>query len=159
VGWSAQPDAGRGHALCLPIPESACRCRPDSHELRSGDRSNTAWPGRRPGSLRDIDDPEKTILLVEVDDAGIPWMEPRDIAIDEVLAGADGLGKAITSCHTMETYFYYWARQGPGGCVLTADTAVHYLAGHPSREDLAMLLNIDGPSLWGRAMWTFNLAR
>jgi hypothetical protein len=49
----------------------------------------TAWPGTSGIRLRDITDGmSNTILLVEVADAGIPWMEPRDLSFDEATNGA-----------------------------------------------------------------------
>ncbi|MFN0199483.1 MAG: DUF1559 domain-containing protein [Planctomycetaceae bacterium] len=45
----------------------------------------TAFPGSEPISLDDITDgPENTILVVEIADNEIHWMEPRDLKFDEM---------------------------------------------------------------------------
>ncbi len=62
-----------------------------------------------------IDGTANTILVVEVCDSGIPWSEPRDLTIDDVLAGINAPG-GIRSHH-------------PGGaCVLLADGSVWFLS-------------------------------
>ncbi len=47
---------------------------------------NTAWPGHESRSLEHIAIPEQTILIVECFHRAVPWLEPRDIALDEVAA-------------------------------------------------------------------------
>ena len=45
----------------------------------------TAFPGSRSVSFEDIrDGRENTILLVEIANSNIPWMEPRDLEFDEM---------------------------------------------------------------------------
>ncbi|WP_165074130.1 DUF1559 family PulG-like putative transporter [Paludisphaera rhizosphaerae] len=47
---------------------------------------HTAWPEGRGLRLDEITDgPENTILVVEVDDSGILWMESRDFSMEEIL--------------------------------------------------------------------------
>jgi prepilin-type processing-associated H-X9-DG protein len=47
---------------------------------------NTVWPGAESRSFADIAHPSRTILLVECFDREIPWLEPRDILLDEATA-------------------------------------------------------------------------
>lgn len=48
----------------------------------------TAWPGPTGMRIRDIiDGTSNTVQLVEVADAGIHWMEPRDLTFDEATVG------------------------------------------------------------------------
>jgi hypothetical protein len=50
--------------------------------------SNTAWPGDKSVGLHDIsDEPSRTILLVEVADSNINWMEPRDLNFEDAKSG------------------------------------------------------------------------
>jgi len=103
----------------------------------------TVWPGLMSGSLKGIDDPANTILLVEVADSDIAWMEPRDLTIDAVLADKENLAGAITSHHrTSDGYFLRTYQRG--GNVVMADSSVHFLRGRPSPEDLAELLRPEG---------------
>lgn len=46
----------------------------------------TAWPGATGAMFKDICDPSKCILLIELPDSDIHWMEPRDISLKEALA-------------------------------------------------------------------------
>jgi len=46
---------------------------------------DTIWPGATPVKLREIQDTtSKTILLVEVSDSNINWLEPRDLEFSKV---------------------------------------------------------------------------
>jgi uncharacterized protein DUF1559 len=61
----------------------------------------TAWADGRAPSLGDFTDgPAKTILVVEVTDSGIHWMEPRDLTVDQAMRGINSeLGLCISSWH------------------------------------------------------------
>jgi Protein of unknown function (DUF1559) len=62
---------------------------------------DTAWADGRAPRLADFtDDPAKTIMVVEVADSGIPWMEPRDLTVDQAMRGINSeLGLCISSWH------------------------------------------------------------
>ena len=61
---------------CPSAPYSDGKPRTANYVALTG--PGTAWPGAKPTRLSDItDDPSKTILLVEIADSDIPWMEPR----------------------------------------------------------------------------------
>ncbi len=45
--------------------------------------NNTAWGGLGARSLQDIAHPEQTILVIECFDRAVPWLEPRDISLEE----------------------------------------------------------------------------
>lgn len=61
----------------------------------------TAWADGRALSLGDFtDDPAKTIMVVEVTDSGIHWMEPRDLTVDQAMRGINSkVGLCISSWH------------------------------------------------------------
>ncbi|MHC4403226.1 MAG: DUF1559 family PulG-like putative transporter [Planctomycetota bacterium] len=47
-----------------------------------------AWPGSEPMDLDDIrDGPDSTLLLIEIPKPGVHWMEPKDLTLEEALAG------------------------------------------------------------------------
>ena len=62
---------------------------------------NTAWPGEKSLCLEDFTDgPQNTILLVEVADSGIHWMEPRDLHVGQMAPGINPKsGQGISSLH------------------------------------------------------------
>jgi prepilin-type processing-associated H-X9-DG protein len=101
----------------------------------------TLFPGARPVNLKDVKDSlENTILLVEVADSDINWMEPRDLTFDEALQGINatihgkrGKGMSISSKHS-----------GDGAYVMFADGHVRFLEEHTSPALLKALLTIDG---------------
>jgi prepilin-type processing-associated H-X9-DG protein len=52
--------------------------------------NGTAWPGDKGVSLADIKDgPDNTIVLVEVADSDINWLEPRDVTFDQAIRGVN----------------------------------------------------------------------
>jgi len=61
----------------------------------------TAWPGTESVSFGDMKDgPENTIVLVEVADSGIHWMEPRDLHLVQMARGINpAQGQGISSHH------------------------------------------------------------
>ena len=63
--------------------------------------SQTAFPGSQCTSLSDFrDGPENTILLVEIANSKIHWMEPRDLKFDEMSFVVNDLTKpSISSSH------------------------------------------------------------
>jgi hypothetical protein len=94
----------------------------------------TAWPGKKEVRLEDIKDgwPE-TIMLVEVADSDINWLEPRDITFDEAIPGVKVEREhGIGGNHP--------------GCVVTAFTDGHVatLKDTISPEDLKAMLTIAG---------------
>lgn len=105
----------------------------------------TIWPGGNGTRLEDIaDGPDNTVLLVEMDNSDIRWLEPRDITIEEALGNSnDGTATIPTSGHyTLKTYF---TKSLPlAGNILMADSSVHCFENRPSSEDLAAILSIDG---------------
>jgi len=102
----------------------------------------TAWLGEKSQDIMCIyDGSSATILLVEVADSDICWMEPRDLSLDDVLSGDPQRCRALTSHHVGDGYFCdtYLA-----GSAAFADGSVHFFPGRPKREDLEALLTVDG---------------
>lgn len=102
---------------------------------------HTLWPGSEPGSLDRIPDGSAhTLLLVEVHDSAIHWMEPRDLTLDEMNPRVNGKGRlGISSVHTGGA-FVMWA--DGHGQLLTNDLrpeilrqAIEIDDGGPSSED------------------------
>ncbi len=79
--------------------------------------SKTAWPGATAIGIDDISDgTSNTVLVIEVRDAGIPWLAPVDLAFEEAgVPPTDQEGRHPSSAHT------------GGGFVLLADGAVRFV--------------------------------
>jgi prepilin-type processing-associated H-X9-DG protein len=95
---------------------------------------DTAWPGARSTKLGDITDgTSNTLLVVEVADSGIHWMEPRDLHVLQMAPTVNPqAGQGISSRH-------------PGGAQASlADGSVRYLSEELSEEKLRALLTIAG---------------
>lgn len=62
---------------------------------------HTLWPGAEPARLDRIPDgATRTLLLVEVRNSGIHWMEPRDLSLDVMNPRINGAGRlGISSVH------------------------------------------------------------
>ncbi|MBC7820727.1 MAG: DUF1559 domain-containing protein, partial [Planctomycetaceae bacterium] len=76
----------------------------------------TVWPGANSVNIGDITDGmSNTVLIIEVRDAGIPWMAPIDLAFEEASAPpTDQKGRHPSSVHT------------GGGNVLLGDGTVRF---------------------------------
>lgn len=61
----------------------------------------TIWPDDKATQFRDVlDGPSQTIMVVEVANSGVHWMEPRDLRIDELDFKINGKpGNSISSNH------------------------------------------------------------
>jgi prepilin-type processing-associated H-X9-DG protein len=95
----------------------------------------TAWPGSQPVRFRDMrDGTDKTILVVEVANSGIHWMEPRDLHVVQMTPRINApAGQGIRSRHP-----------GGGVNVLFADAHIQYLSQDVTEEDLRAMLTIAG---------------
>ncbi|MEE8452359.1 MAG: DUF1559 domain-containing protein [Thermoguttaceae bacterium] len=98
--------------------------------------SGTAWPDD--GSLRLDDFPDgaaNTLLLAEVANPSIHWMEPRDLTLADLAQGMqphEGMG--VSSKHN----------SGQGACVLYADGSVRFLSSGVPPTILKSLATVDG---------------
>ncbi len=95
---------------------------------------STAWPGGKSTTWQDFaDGTSNTLLVVEVADSGVHWMEPRDLHVVQMAPTVNSeTGQGISSAH-------------PGGAnVLFVDGATHFLSETISPEELRALLTIAG---------------
>jgi len=96
--------------------------------------AETAWPGATAVSFSDFTDgSSNTLLLVEVENSGILWTEPRDLRVDKMAPTLNSsVGQGVSSNH-------------PGGVnVALADGSVQFLSDTLTAEQLRALLTIDG---------------
>jgi prepilin-type processing-associated H-X9-DG protein len=94
---------------------------------------DTAWPGSKPTNLDDFaDGPSNTILVVEVKNSGIHWMEPRDLHVVQMAPGVNPkAGQGVSSNHS------------GGANVAIVDGSVEFLPEDTSADVLRALLTID----------------
>jgi hypothetical protein len=90
----------------------------------------TAWPGTSTTTIRDLSDgTASTLLVVEVANSGIHWMEPRDLHVLQMAPTINAKsGQGISSRHT------------GCACVLFADGSTRYIPDSLSADDLRALL-------------------
>ena len=102
---------------------------------------HTAWPGDKATAVEDFSDgTSKTILLVELANSDIHWMEPRDLTLDEVLSTGPQSWQAVANHDRTEGYFV--VRRWAGAHVAFADGAISLLT-RPFPDDLETLFTID----------------
>ncbi|MEA1950084.1 MAG: DUF1559 domain-containing protein [Planctomycetota bacterium] len=103
----------------------------------------TAWPGPESSKLEDFSDGDgNTIMLVEIAGSDINMLEPRDITLEQALAGKPY--QIPSSHHQVERKFYFDRIYPMAGNVLMADGSTHFLGQRPSRNKLAALLSTGG---------------
>lgn len=92
----------------------------------------TAWTGD--GCVNEIPDgPESTLMVVEVANSGIHWMEPRDLHVSQMAPTINAKGgRGISSRHL------------GGAHAATADDTVRFLSDKLPASTLRGLLTIDG---------------
>ncbi len=99
---------------------------------------HTVWPGAKSVGSRAISDrdgADRTILLVETNNSGIHWMEPRDTTLDLCVAGIDGPA-AGRNAGTKRNH-------APGDIIAFADGHVEPFDSDMTAELLKELLTID----------------
>lgn len=132
-----QPWNGPNNRKLAHLNLGTFRC-PGDAELSCGCTSylavvgpGTAWSTGESIRLKDIDDPSRTILLVEMAGSDVALLEPRDLTLDEALREVHRAGgRGISSGH-------------PGVSVLFADGHTAILDESTSREVLHDLLTFE----------------
>jgi hypothetical protein len=82
-------------------PAAASRQRPECTNYVAVVGEGGAWPGGTSLSFKQISkDTSATILIVEIADSEINWMEPDDLTVAEAVAGINkDLHRGISSHH------------------------------------------------------------
>ncbi len=103
----------------------------------------TAWPGSKCIGQNDIGDgTSNTILVVEVHQSGIHWMEPRDLHVIQMAPGINPkAGQGISSAHL------------GGAQVAFADGSTRFLSESIAPATLGKLLTIRGGESLTEAEW------
>ena len=94
----------------------------------------TAWPPGNSVQATDFaDGRHHTILIVEVADSDIHWMEPRDMSVNQAITGVNvDRRRGISSNHS------------GGACVGMADSSIRFLSDDVTPEALKAALTISG---------------
>ena len=100
----------------------------------------TAWPDDRPAKLSEFSDGgKKTILLVEVADSDINWMEPQDLSFKNACRGINKDAKlGISSPHSLDAG--YFSKLTNGAMAAFADGRAHFLPDDIAVMDLESML-------------------
>jgi hypothetical protein len=123
-------------------PEYRCPAAPEGNPLATSYvavvGASTAWPGRKSVRFQDIKDgTSDTILLVEVADSGINWMEPCDIKFEQAIVGVN-----------LDKHGGIGSRHHGGANVVLADSSSRFLPESVSPAALKALLTLaDGETL------------
>lgn len=85
---------------------------------------------------------DETILLVEVADSGINWLEPRDLSFDSAVVGINRSSRlSISSRHDVSTGAIY---RETGASVGFCDLSIGFLSDDMSSDVLSALLTANG---------------
>ena len=101
---------------------------------------HTAWP-RDSGRLRSeiTDGLAKTLQLIECD-SQIPWLEPRDLELDQALALLDSSDLNSSGVHVTKRFFYEYYL---GRNVAFSDGSVRFLGNGISRKTWSAMFGVD----------------
>jgi len=107
---------------------------------------NTAWPGARTTNLKDSfpDGAENTILVVEVADSGIDWIEPRDLNFDDMSFQLNAAARDSISSQHLSKGSWPWSRDVHIVNALFADGHVEKLPLDTPPELIRALLTVNG---------------
>jgi hypothetical protein len=133
-----------GSEFCCPSDPSywqACNYNAASFFAVVGPKA--AWRGSQPTRLDDLRDRgRRMILLVEADNRGINWKEPKDLTYEEAAAGINRQsGPGISSTHVIGDDYFHNVRRG--AYVAFVDGSVHFLPEDIAIDDLRALLTGD----------------
>jgi prepilin-type processing-associated H-X9-DG protein len=136
-----EPWDGPNNSKLHDLIGDAFRCPQDHSGARSTETSyvavvgpNTIWPADHVVKLDDVTDGlSSTLLVVEIANSGIHWMEPRDLHVSQMTRTINGKsGQGISSAH-------------PGGAVVGfADGRVRFLGETTPAATIEALLTIRG---------------
>lgn len=102
-----------------------------------------AWAGSTSRKLDDLSRSGGTILLVELANSGIHWMEPRDLSVEEVLSRIRQPGKdGLPGAHVWDPGYFY--RDVRGSYVAMADGSVEFVPVDTPAAIWEGLLRING---------------
>jgi len=104
--------------------------------------AQTMWPGTSCTRFQDIrDGSSKTIVVVEIADSGIRWLEPRDLELSTMsLSVNSNGGQGISSRHC----YTGWPQRPLGANAAVADGSVRFLSNDASAEQTRAWLTIAG---------------
>ena len=106
---------------------------------------NTAFPGCESRRLSEItDDKCETVLLVEVANSDIHWMEPRDPSLDDLAASWGSTSQPLASHHPVGSYDYWRNLRPATGDVVCADASIRYLLGPIAFDEAKAILSVNG---------------
>jgi len=136
-----EPWDGPNNSKLHNLIGDAFRCPQDHRGARSTETSyvaivgqETIWPADRVVKLDEVSDGlSSTLLVVEIANSGIHWMQPRDLHVSQMSRTINGKsGQGISSAH-------------PGGAVVGfADGHVRFLSEMTPAATIEALLTIRG---------------
>jgi hypothetical protein len=118
---------------------------------------NAAWTGEKPMKLDSLDfagRTSNTAMLIEADNSGIQWTEPRDLVLNKLGIGDAKAPLDLSRNHYRREEFFYSYDRYCGATVAMADSSVHFLPPPSlSVEHLRTILQANGyredELIWG----------
>jgi prepilin-type processing-associated H-X9-DG protein len=102
----------------------------------------TAWADGRSPRLSDFTDgTSETIMVVEIANSNIHWMEPQDLTIDQAMRGINSpAGMCISAWHPVDS----WRNRPESANVAFADGSIVNLENDLPLDELRKLLTCQG---------------
>jgi hypothetical protein len=146
-------DGPNNSKLASKMPPTYACSSSATHRYERGETTNyvavvgphTSWPGSVGRRFRDITDGlTYTILVVESNPAGVPWMAPIDLKFDDALIELTTSAPKSQGGHGSEDFFHKY--QQFGRHVLFGDGSVRYAPQGNDRDIWSKLLTINDNS-------------
>jgi len=147
-------DAPRNkNLLATHLNEYACPSEPSSNAPGATQTNylavvgaNAAWTGETPRTLADFgNEAANTVLLIEADNPGIQWAEPRDLSLDMISTDEPKVRAMLSSPHGHYEGFFCNYDYGSGVWVAMADGSLRWLrTDNLSAAELRESLEIGG---------------
>ena len=106
---------------------------------------DSVWPGPAGVSVDEIgDDLKNTILLVEIAESNIQWMEPRDVTLSDALSSGNGACTVPSSGHYVERMYFFGTTYPQVGHAAMVDGSVVIFEIQPTPEQFAAMVSTNG---------------
>jgi len=155
-------DGPNNKKLAMPVPIYACPSNGPSWTTPPFETSYVAlvgpkgeWPSEMAMTNAADGEPSSLIMVVEVADSGISWMEPKDLPIDALQAAETNSSALIPSSKHDPQSGFFLTYDHSGFQAAMADGSVQFLP--PGTLSKASMVRLNWPNIAALAVWLLSV--